>query len=86
MVEKVASERPDLILLDIRKPTDEGTALCYELKNTPSTKHVAIIVLSTYPGIQSVNIGCADDIIGKPFEVSEMISVIDEHLSSTEVS
>ena len=85
MVEKVINDRPDLILLDIIKPTEEGTALCDELKNSPSTKHIPVIVLSTYPGIQSVNIGCADDIIGKPFGVADMIGVVEKHLPHSEL-
>ena len=76
----VIKEQPDAILLDIIKPTVEGTALCNAIKSVKSIKHIPVIVLSTYSQIKSVNIECADDIINKPFDISELINVIEDHL------
>ncbi|WP_276348113.1 response regulator [Daejeonella sp. JGW-45] len=82
IVDRVIKEKPDIILLDIIKPTAEGTALCNALKRVPSIKHIPVIVLSTYPQIQTVKIECADDIIDKPFDISEIINVIEDHLAA----
>lgn len=80
IVERVIAEMPDMVLLDIIKPSEEGKALCNALRLIHSIKHIPVIVLSTYPQIQKEKIECADKIIDKPFEVSEIVKVINEHL------
>ncbi len=80
IVERVIAEMPDMVLLDIIKPTDAGKALCNALSMVESIKHIPVIVLSTYPQIQKEKIECADKIIDKPFEISEIVNVINEHL------
>ena len=80
ILERVVAEMPDVVLLDIIKPSDEGKALCNALSQVPSIKHIPVIVLSTYPQIQKEDIECADEVIDKPFEISKIVNVINEHL------
>lgn len=80
IVDRVIAEMPDMVLLDIIKPTDAGKDLCDALSEVDAIKHIPVIVLSTYPQIQREKIECADEIIDKPFDVAEIVNVINEHL------
>ena len=83
IVQRVIAEMPDIVLLDIIKPTEAGKALCNALKLVDSIKHIPVIVLSTYPQIQKENIECANEVVDKPFDASEIVNIINEHLLSS---
>jgi CheY-like chemotaxis protein len=76
--------KPDAILLDIIRPTIEGTELCRQIKEAERTKHIPVIVLSTHPQIQKVKEVCADDIVEKPFDVDGLLFTLQEQLKATQ--
>lgn len=76
----IHKEKPDAILLDVVKPTDQGTVLCREIKAAETTKHIPVIVLSTHSQIEDVKKICADDVIRKPFDIYNLLGVIREQL------
>jgi twitching motility two-component system response regulator PilH len=45
-MEKVKSEKPDLIILDILMPRESGIKMYHELKIDPSFKDIPIVMLS----------------------------------------
>jgi DNA-binding response OmpR family regulator len=68
---------PDLILLDIRLPGEDGFAFCRDLRSQPGWKALPVIFL-TSGGQQSQKIlgfelG-ADDYVVKPFSVPELLA------------
>ena len=73
------NERPNLILLDIMLPGDDGLIILKKLRNTPLTKKTPIILLtakgSEFDKVKGLDMG-ADDYITKPFSVLELISRI----------
>lgn len=71
--------QPDLILLDVIKPTPEGTAICESIKAAEDTSHIPVIVLSTHPKAEVMKEICADEVIHKPFDISFLISVIEQY-------
>jgi DNA-binding response OmpR family regulator len=71
---------PDAILLDIVKPTLEGTELCRQLSLANQTAHIPVIVLSTHPEINKVKEICADEIIKKPFDVDYLLEVLNQQI------
>lgn len=75
VLERIEKEKPEVVLLDIVKPTLEGTELCRALKNF---ENISVIVLSTHMNIESFLNVCADDIISKPFDISELIDTIEK--------
>lgn len=77
MLEKIKREKPDAVLLDIVKPTPLGTELCEAVKKLNS---VAVIVLSTYMDISAFLDICADKVISKPFDITELINVIENQI------
>jgi response regulator RpfG family c-di-GMP phosphodiesterase len=80
IIDRLLKEKPDAVILDIIKPTPEGTALCNAIKKTKLISHIPVIVLSTHPNIKSTKIACADEIISKPFDIIEMIKTVENHL------
>lgn len=78
--EQILSFSPDAILLDIVRPTLEGTELCRQIKAAEGTSHIPVIVLSTHPQIQKVKEVCADEIVEKPFDIDGLLATLDEQL------
>lgn len=77
--EALTSTLPDLILLDIMLPDQNGLDLLKELKSNPLYLHIPIIMLtskgSEYDKVIGLDFG-ADDYITKPFSVIELIARI----------
>jgi DNA-binding response OmpR family regulator len=76
----IATLSPDAILLDIINPSFEGTKLCRAIKAAETTKHIPVIVLSTNCTVETIKEACADDILAKPFDISELIDALEKQL------
>lgn len=79
---------PQLILLDVFIPGTDGLDVCKKLKSSYFTRHIPVIVFSSYPNIAETAIYefGADDFMAKPFEVNEIIRKINNVLSRKNVS
>jgi two-component system, OmpR family, alkaline phosphatase synthesis response regulator PhoP len=78
-LERVAEEKPDLILLDIRMPKKNGWEVCRELKSKEETKAIPIIFLSAYAQREDVAKGLemgAEKYMTKPADPKEVAEVI----------
>lgn len=80
--EKITLFQPDAILLDIVKPTVEGTELCRQIKEAEGTSHIPVIVLSTHTQIHKVKEVCADETIEKPFDIDGLLEILDQQINS----
>lgn len=81
---KVASQYPDLILLDIMLPGDDGFTLCKEVRRT---SNVPIIMLTAVSDETDQIIGLelgADDYVAKPFSPRQLVARIRALLRRTE--
>jgi serine phosphatase RsbU (regulator of sigma subunit) len=70
-LEKVQSEAPDMVLLDIMMPVIDGFEVLTRLKADPRTRDIPVIVISASTDLQSVVRGIqlgAEDYLPKPFE------------------
>jgi serine phosphatase RsbU (regulator of sigma subunit) len=70
-LDKVTSETPDLILLDIMMPVMDGFEVLSRLKENPGTRGIPVIVISASNDLKSVVRGIhlgAEDYLPKPFE------------------
>ena len=76
---KAAETQPDLALLDINLPCQDGFSLCRQLRESPQTAGLPIIMLtsrtSDFDELLGLRVG-ADDYVTKPFEVKELIARI----------
>lgn len=76
-LEVFEAEKPDLILLDIMLPDEDGVSILKKLKSRPDTENIPVIMMtaksSEYDKVLGLDSG-ADDYITKPFGVMELIS------------
>ena len=79
---KIRLFNPDLILLDINLRGEDGRNVCQQIKATPDCQHIHIILFSAHVTFLSdLKESLADDFIGKPFEIKELIEKINYRYS-----
>ncbi|MBQ2764679.1 MAG: response regulator transcription factor [Firmicutes bacterium] len=75
--EALEKERPELILLDVMLPGEDGIAILKQLKDSTSTKDIPVIMATAkgmeYDKILGLDLG-ADDYLVKPFGMMEMVA------------
>lgn len=75
--ENVHVKTPELILLDIMLPEEDGLSILKKMKEDAVTEHIPIIMLtaknSEFDKVTGLDMG-ADDYIAKPFGTMELIS------------
>jgi len=74
--------KPDLILLDVLLSGRDGRTICRKLKDQESTKHIPIIMLSAHPeAAKTIHEYGADEFIAKPFEMKELLAMVEKHVT-----
>lgn len=85
-LEAFGAGRPDLILLDIMLPGEDGVELLKFLRADPTVSQIPVIMATAksqeYDKIQSLDLG-ADDYLVKPFGMMEMVSRVKAVLRRT---
>ncbi|MCI6060462.1 MAG: response regulator transcription factor [Dorea sp.] len=75
----LALETPELILLDIMLPGEDGMELLKKLKASPKTRDIPVIMVTAkgaeYDKVKGLDSG-ADDYVTKPFGMMELVSRI----------
>jgi twitching motility two-component system response regulator PilH len=84
-IEKAASEKPDLILMDVVMPDINGFQATRKITTNPETKHIPVIILTTKDQetdkVWAMRQGAKDYIV-KPPSKEELLSKIDQALGS----
>ena len=85
-IERAISEKPDLIILDVRMPGMNGYEVCRRIREFST---VPIIMISTLADdtdkVQGLNVG-ADDYVTKPFSARELLARVQAVLRRVELS
>jgi PAS domain S-box-containing protein len=79
---------PDLVLTDVMMPILDGFGLLHELRSSPKTRTIPVIVLSARAGEESRIEGMehgADDYLIKPFSARELLARVQTHLDMARV-
>ena len=75
--EALKAEKPDLVILDLMLPGDDGVEILTRLRKNPDTENIPIIMATArgteYDKVRSLDLG-ADDYLVKPFGMMEMVS------------
>jgi CheY-like chemotaxis protein len=82
---RVATDLPDLILLDMRMPKMSGLMALEELQKEPLTAAIPVIMLSvvtTYPEVRTALQCGAVAYLPKPFELEEMVRLVHDVLAT----
>lgn len=79
----VESESPELVLLDIMLPEENGIDVLRRLRAKESTRHIPVIMLTAlgdeYEKVRALDTG-ADDYVCKPFGIMELLARVRAHL------
>lgn len=73
----IEREKPDLVILDIMLPGQNGLDVCRKMKNNPALKAIPVIILSAKSEELDVMLGLelgADDYVAKPFSPKVLFS------------
>lgn len=76
-LDKVKSEKPDLILLDVMMPDMNGYEVCRVLKTSVETQFLPVVMVTALSGkddrIKGIEVG-ADEFLGKPVNRLELVT------------
>ncbi len=83
---EMKNEKPDLLLLDIMLPEEDGITILKKLRSSNDTRELPVIMLTAkgteYDKVVGLDSG-ADDYISKPFGIMELVSRIKALLRRT---
>ncbi|MFA9392931.1 MAG: two-component regulator propeller domain-containing protein [Prolixibacteraceae bacterium] len=83
-LQKVKSEKPDLVLSDVMMPEMDGIELCRNIKNNEQTSHIPVILLTARYAQEKELEGFesgADAYVLKPFNLSILMSQVSNLLN-----
>ena len=78
-LEIAAEKKPDLILLDVILPKQNGFQICRQLKKNPETEMIKVIMVTSKSQPSDKFWGMkqgADEYIPKPYEENELLDAI----------
>ena len=85
--EAVKDTLPDLIILDVMLPEEDGFSVLSRIRGSLETQNIPIIMLtardSEFDKVTALDAG-ADDYVTKPFGVMELIARVNAHLRRAE--
>lgn len=83
---KINETMPDLVLLDIMLPEEDGLSILKKLRSRPETENMPVIIITAkvteYDKVVGLD-GGADDYISKPFGMMELVSRVKAILRRT---
>lgn len=79
----LADENPDLILLDVMMPGDDGWEVCRKIKADKKTRNTPVVMFTVRTSMESrkTSLDCADAQIDKPFMSEELLNVVNSFLN-----
>lgn len=84
--DKAHSFDPSVILLDVLLSGKDGREICRAFKADKTLKKIPIIMISAHPNAEtSVKQAGADDFLAKPFDVDQLLTVINNHIKPASV-
>ena len=88
-LDKVASFSPDLILLDVMMPKFSGFEVCKQVKESPDTSRIMILMVTALNELGDIERAVAagtDDFLSKPVQKVELLKRVENMLRLKGVS
>lgn len=85
-IERIRTERPDLIILDLMLPEMDGVSVCELIRKLPEAQHTPVIMLTAWATERARLVGLqagADDYVTKPFSPRELVKRVQSLLAVT---
>lgn len=82
----IDNQPPDLVILDVLMPLMDGFAVCRQLRDTPRTSQLPVILLSAIGDPQSVARGLASGAtryMTKPISAGTLLAAVEEDLNAS---
>jgi len=83
-VEKVKTDKPDLIVMDIMMPDSSGIQAIKKIKADPENQHIPIVVLSAYSSQKLIDSAFAAGAIAyleKSVLPEKLVEAVEKHLT-----
>jgi twitching motility two-component system response regulator PilG len=83
-LDRVASKKPDLVLLDIMLPEIDGFEVCRRIKGAEATRDIPVIMVSARKSREDMERGeqaGADWYITKPFKSAMLVEAVQRFLT-----
>ena len=84
-VQKIQTEKPDLVILDVMLPKLSGYAVCRRIKRDPTYQKIPVILFTAKVLERDEKLGLeagADAYVRKPFRAEELLNQMRELLPS----
>ena len=86
-LDKIETDTPDIILLDLRMPVISGYEVIERVKSNPEYASIPIIVISAYTNQEDIDrtmaVGAAD-FVYKPVIMTQLFESINKHLNKND--
>jgi two-component system cell cycle response regulator DivK len=67
---------PDLVLLDVGSPGEDGFALCRRLRATPRLRRVPVVAVGALGARERARAAGCDGYLAKPFDLDELLAAV----------
>ena len=89
-MEKIAEQKPALMILDVMMPRKNGWIVCEEIKKDETLKNITVIMLTAVgDAVKTTNYThhdgkttLADDYIPKPIDLDKLMDIVDDYCGS----
>lgn len=89
-LEKMRSEKPDLILLDLMMPEMDGGDVFHHMKEEVELRGIPVVVVTAKAApidkVLWINVAKVDDYVTKPFGPSELVDSVERVLAKYRAS
>jgi two-component system alkaline phosphatase synthesis response regulator PhoP len=78
-LEKIRSDKPDLVLLDVMMPGIDGLEVCRQIKQSPETKNIKVAVFTVRTSQRDRELSAeylADAHIDKPISMDMLVKTV----------
>src|SRR5260221_254482 len=78
-LEIAVAQQPDIILMDVNMPGLSGYKACSQLKQTPTTSHIPVLLMTAMDNEENIAMATesgADGFVSKPFDIPRMFEQI----------